>query len=49
MAHSTIARVSIDEYLRTSYRPDVEFIDGQLKEKAVVGFPHGVVQGLIFT
>jgi Uma2 family endonuclease len=48
MAQSA-ATVSIDEYLRTSYRPDVEYIGGQLREKPVVGFPHGVVQGLIFT
>ena len=48
MAHSAAA-VSMDEYLRTSYRPDVEYIDGHLQEKPVVGFPHGVVQGLLFT
>jgi Uma2 family endonuclease len=48
MANSTIATVSIGEYLRTSYRPDVEYIDGHLKEKPVVGFPHGRVQGFLF-
>ncbi len=41
--------VSIDEYLQTSYSPDVEYVDGELREKPVVGFRHGVVQGLLFT
>ena len=41
--------VSIDEYLQTSYSPDAEYVDGELREKPVVGFRHGVVQGLLFT
>ena len=44
----TATIVSLEEYLATSYRPDVEYIDGELKEKPVTGFPHGVVQGLLF-
>ena len=47
MASSTV-QVSLQEYLRTSYRPDVELVDGHLKEKPVVGFKHGVVQGALF-
>lgn len=43
MAHTATA-VSFDEYLRTSYHPDVEYLNGELKEKPVVGFPHGEVQ-----
>jgi Uma2 family endonuclease len=46
MAHSATA-VSIEEYLRTSYCPDVEYVDGQLKEKPVVGFPHGETQTIL--
>ena len=38
---------SIDEYLKTSYVPDFEFIDGNLLEKPVVGPVHGRVQILI--
>jgi Uma2 family endonuclease len=39
--------VSVEEYLRTGYRPDVEYIDGELKEKPVVGFAHGRLQALL--
>ena len=41
--------ISIETYLNTSYEPDVEFIDGGLREKAVTGFPHGKLQGILFT
>lgn len=27
--------LSLDEYLRTSYQPDVDFVDGQLRERGV--------------
>ena len=39
--------VPLDTYLNTSYRPDVEFIDGLLCEKPMTGYPHGVVQVVI--
>ena len=39
--------VSIEEYLNTSYEPDVEYLDGELKEKPVVGFPHGETQVIL--
>ena len=41
--------ITIEEYLRTSYRPDVEFLDGQLEEKPMGPWDHGFIQGLIFT
>ncbi len=40
----TAQAVSLEEYLATEYHPDVEYIHGELKEKPVTGFPHGVVQ-----
>ncbi len=43
------AKVSLQDYFNTSYRPDVEYIDGELKEKPVVGFAHGEVQGFLFS
>lgn len=46
---ATATRVSLEEYLQTSYRPDREFLDGVLKEKPVVEFVHGEVQGLLFS
>ena len=41
--------ITIEEYLRTSYRPDVEFLDGHLEERALGTWDHGFIQGLIFT
>jgi Uma2 family endonuclease len=39
--------VSIEEYLRTSYDPDVEYVDGSLREKPVVFSAHGSIQSLL--
>jgi Uma2 family endonuclease len=44
---ATTSLLSIDEYLHTSYRPDVEFIDGELKERPVVMYVHGEIQSAI--
>lgn len=40
--------LSIDEYLRTSYKPDVDFINGELQERNVGEYEHGKIQGWIF-
>ncbi len=37
----------VDEYLRTTYKPDVDFIDGELKERNVGEYEHGRIQWLI--
>ena len=39
--------ITIEEYLRTSYRPDVEFIDGHLGEKPSGTWDHSRLQMLI--
>lgn len=39
--------VSLAKYLRTSYRPDSEWVDGLLRPKPGGEFQHGVVQGLL--
>ena len=44
---ATTAGVSIEQYLNTSYTPDCEYLDGELKEKPVVGFPHGNMQVIL--
>ncbi len=41
--------ITIEEYLRTSYRLDVEFLDGRLEEKPLGTWDHGFIQGLMFT
>ena len=41
------AMVSLEEYLRTSYRSDVEYIDGELREKRTGEFIHGEAEGIL--
>jgi len=36
--------VSLAEYLRTSYHPDVEYVRGELKEKPMPTYLHGIIQ-----
>jgi Uma2 family endonuclease len=40
MATTTTAPVSVEEYLSTSYEPDVEYINGQLEERNVGEIEH---------
>jgi Uma2 family endonuclease len=39
--------VSLSEYLQTDYRPDVDFIDGELEERNVGEWDHARLQALI--
>jgi Uma2 family endonuclease len=43
----TARLVSVDEYLSTSYRPDVEFVDGVLIEKGMPTVFHGLLQAIL--
>ena len=40
--------ISVTEYLATSYRPDVDYLDGQLVERNVGEFDHSRLQALLF-
>lgn len=42
-----LVKVSMEEYLRTSFSPDSEYIDGYLKEKPVVMSVHGTLESLL--
>jgi Uma2 family endonuclease len=44
MATSTPAFVSLEEYLRTSYRPDRDWIDGETKERNMGEQSHARIQ-----
>ena len=44
---ATATLISIDEYLHTGYERDVEYVDGELKERPVVFSIHGILQGLL--
>lgn len=39
--------VSPEQYLASSYHPDVEYVDGELVERSVPDLPHGRAQSLI--
>ena len=38
------ALLSIDEYLRTSYKPDVDFVDGEIRERNLGEYEHATFQ-----
>jgi len=44
---TTPALLSIDEYLKTVYRPDCDFVDGELEERNVGERDHNRIQLLI--
>src|SRR5580692_3211763 len=37
-------QVSLEEYLHTSYRPDCDYVDGEVQERNVGEFEHSVTQ-----
>lgn len=44
MGMATTALIPVSEYLATSYRPDCDYVDGELKERNVGETAHGSVQ-----
>jgi len=44
---ATPTQVSIEEYLNTSYRPDREYVDGEVRERNVGKWEHARVQALL--
>jgi len=44
---ATATHIPLSEYLETSYRPDREFVDGELKERNVGKWDHARVQALL--
>jgi Uma2 family endonuclease len=47
MATGTL--IPLEEYLHTSYEPDMEYVDGQLVERSVGERGHSLAQGLVIT
>src|SRR5580700_1710160 len=41
---SSIAGISVEEYLSTSYRPDRDYVDGEVRERNVGEYPHSHLQ-----
>jgi len=44
----TATLVPVEEYLRTNYDPDCEYVDGRIVERNLGELPHGTVQGEVF-
>ena len=44
---ATTTQIALSEYLKTSYDPDLEFVDGELRERNVGKTDHARVQALL--
>jgi Uma2 family endonuclease len=44
---AALSHIQLDEYLDTSYRPDREFVDGEIRERNVGKWEHARVQWLL--
>jgi Uma2 family endonuclease len=44
---ATLVALPVEEYLRTAYHPDREYVDGQLVERNVGEYFHGRLQALL--
>ena len=44
---ATILQIPLDEYLGITYRPDREYVDGEIRERNVGKFEHARVQALL--
>ena len=42
-----MSTVTVNEYLNTSYEPDMEFVDGTLVERNVGTQPHGLCMSIV--
>ncbi len=45
---TTRALISVEEYLATSYRPDCDYVDGEVVERNLGELDHGWLQGVLF-
>ena len=44
---ATTTAIPVEEYLRTTYHPDMEYVDGELKERNVGEHQHSRLQALV--
>jgi Uma2 family endonuclease len=49
MATAVLPHVSIETYLTSVYRPDVDYVDGQIEERNLGEYDHGDLQGELTT
>jgi Uma2 family endonuclease len=41
--------LSVEEYLSTTFRPDVDYVDGRIEERNLGEFDHGTLQGVLYS
>jgi Uma2 family endonuclease len=41
---ATTSQIPVEEYLRTAYEPDAEYVDGEIEERNVGEYSHSAVQ-----
>jgi hypothetical protein len=41
---ATATRIMLEQYLKTPYEPDAEFVNGEVEERNVGEYDHSVVQ-----
>ncbi len=44
---ATTPYLSVEEYLNTTYRPDVDYVDGHIEERNLGEFDHGILQAVL--
>lgn len=44
---ATISLIPLSEYMTTSYRPDCEYVDGEIRERNVGKYEHARIQALL--
>ena len=44
---ATVVHIPVSEYLRTSYKPDCDYVDGEVQERNSGTQPHGILQTLL--
>lgn len=45
---SSATLISVQEYIATTYRPDCDFVDGELRKRNLGELEHSLLQGIIF-
>ena len=48
-AMATPVLIPVSEYLNTTYRPDRDYVDGELNERNLGEKPHGLLQGILYS
>jgi Uma2 family endonuclease len=46
-AVSSVTIISVEQYLSTSYRPDCDYVEGEVRERNVGEYEHGRLQALL--